>query len=70
MTKAQEKQQYQAEEDAYVMARYQEIAANKARMQRAVKVANQRAKDLETQAKTMRQVAKRGSSAASKTKKK
>ena len=50
-------QKYQAQEDAYTMARYQEIKADKARMSRAVKVAQQQAKGLEAQAKAMKKVA-------------
>lgn len=51
-------QQWQAESDAQTMAQYQEILGDKARMQRAVKVAKQRAADLSKRASAMQTVAK------------
>ena len=57
MSKISEQQKWQAQDDAYTMARYQEIKADKARMSRAVKVAQQQAKGLEAQAKAMKKVA-------------
>ena len=56
-SKAQERQ-WQAESDAETMARYQEILGDKARMSRAVKVAQQRANDLNKRATAMQTVAK------------
>lgn len=38
--------QWQAENDASTMARYQEIISDKARMNRAIKEANRQAQDL------------------------
>jgi hypothetical protein len=57
VSKAQEKQ-WQAESDAEVMARYQEILEDKTRMARAMKVAKQRAEDLTKRANAMQSVAK------------
>lgn len=53
-----EQQQYQAQDDAYTMARYHEIMADKARARRAVKAAQQQAKSMEQQATSMRSAAK------------
>ena len=53
-----ERQKWQAEEDASTMANYQEIIGDKARMNRAIKVANERAKDLQKRASAMQNVAK------------
>lgn len=50
--------QWQAESDASTMARYQEILGDKARMNRAIKVAQQQAKDLSKRASAMQTVAK------------
>lgn len=50
--------QWQAESDASTMARYQEILGDKARMNRAIKVAQQQAKDLNKRAAAMQNVAK------------
>lgn len=60
-SKAQE-QQWQAEEDARTMARYQEIMGDRSRMNRAVKVARQQASDLNKRAATMTKVANTKSS--------
>lgn len=49
--------QWQAESDASTMARYQEIMNDKARMNRAIKVAQQQAKDLTQRANAMKNVA-------------
>ena len=57
MISKSEKQKWQAESDADVMATYQEILGDKARMGRAVKVAQQRADDLTKRADAMRSVA-------------
>ena len=48
-----EQQMYQAQDDAYTMARYQEIMADKGRARRAVKAAQSQAKNMEAQAKAM-----------------
>lgn len=53
-----EERQWQAESDARTMATYQEILGDKARMQRAVKVARQQAADLNKRASAMQTVAK------------
>lgn len=57
VSKTQEKQ-WQAESDAEVMARYQEILGDKSRMARAMKVAKQRAEDLTKRANAMQNVAR------------
>ena len=51
-------QQWQAESDAHTMAQYQEILGDKARMSRAIKVAQQQAKDLAKRANAMQSVAR------------
>ena len=48
---------WQAEDDARIMAQYQEIMNDKARTNRAIKVANQQAKDLQQRANNMKKVA-------------
>lgn len=50
--------QWQAEDDASTMARYQEIMGDKARMNRAIKVAKSKAADLTKRASVMQNVAK------------
>ena len=50
--------QWQAEDDASTMARYQEIMEDKARMNRAIKVAKSKAADLTKRASAMQNVAK------------
>lgn len=52
-----EKQRWQAEEDASTMASFQEITKDKARMNRAIKVAQERARDLTKRANAMQAVA-------------
>lgn len=49
---------WQAESDAQTMASYQEIMGNKARMNRAIKVAKSKAADLTKMASAMQNVAK------------
>lgn len=49
---------WQAEDDARTMANYQEILSDKARMNRAIKVAQQQANDLTKRANAMQNVAK------------
>lgn len=50
--------QWQAEDDANTMVNYQEIMRDKARMNRAIKVAKLRAADLTKRASAMQSVAK------------
>ena len=57
ISKKQE-QQWQAENDAHTMAQYQEILADKARMNRAIKVAQRQAQDLTKRANAMQSVAR------------
>lgn len=52
-----ERQQWQAEDDARVMAQYQEIMSDKARMGRAIKEANKQASDLSKRASAMKSAA-------------
>lgn len=63
-----EKQKWQAQDDAMTMARYQEILQDKARLNRAVKVAKQQAADLNKRAAAMANVAKQDSRRTSKKK--
>lgn len=49
---------WQAESDAQTMASYQEILGDKARMNRAIKVAKSKAADLTKRASAMQNVAK------------
>ena len=49
---------WQAEDDARTMAQYQEILSDKARMGRAIKVAERQAKALAKRANAMQSVAK------------
>ena len=49
---------WQAESDASTMAQYQEIMADKQRMNRAIKVANKKAADLTKRAQAMQSVAR------------
>lgn len=51
-------QQWQAESDAYTMAQYQEIMSDRARMSRAIKVAQKQAQDLTRRANAMQSVAR------------
>ncbi len=48
---------WQAREDAFTMAHYQEIIADKARLNRAVKAAQKQAADLNKRANAMNKVA-------------
>jgi hypothetical protein len=57
ITKKQE-QEWQAQEDAHTMARYQEIMQDKSRMSRAIKEANKQAQDLSKRANAMQNAAK------------
>lgn len=51
-----DRQRWQAEEDASTMARYQEILGDRARMNRAIKVAKQQADDLTKRANALKNV--------------
>lgn len=53
---------WQAESDAATMATYQEIIGDRQRMNRAIKVAEQKARDLSKRASAMQNVAKTKSS--------
>lgn len=55
---SRDEQRWQAESDASTMATYQEIMNDKARMQRAIKVAKTKAADLSKRANAMQSVAK------------
>lgn len=56
-TSSRQEQQWQAEDDARTMARYQEIMEDTARMNRAVKVAKQQVTDLSKRMTAMNKVA-------------
>lgn len=58
MTNKQQEQQWQAESDARTMASYQEIMGDRARMQRAIKVAKQQASELTKRANAMQTVSR------------
>lgn len=55
---------WQAESDASTMATYQEIMADKARMNRAIRVAKSKAQDLTKRANAMQSVARTKSSSS------
>ena len=57
MSQSKQEQQWQAEDDARTMARYQEILGDKPRMNRAIKEANRQASDLNKRATAMRNAA-------------
>lgn len=59
-----EEQKWQAESDASTMATYQEIISNKARMNRAIRVAKSKAQDLTKIANAMQSVARTKSSSS------
>ena len=69
-SKKQEQQMYQAQDDAYTMARYQEIMSDKQRAARAIKVAKQQASNMQKQADAMQRVANTKSTTSRKTSKK
>lgn len=58
MISKKEQKQWQAEDDARTMANYQEILGDKSRLNRAIKVAQQQARDLNKRAAAMQSVAK------------
>ena len=66
ISKSKQELQWQAEDDARTMARYQEIMSDTKRMNRAVKAAQQEANNLEKRASAMKAAA----STKSKSKKK
>jgi hypothetical protein len=66
ISKSKQELQWQAEDDARTMARYQEIMSDTKRMNRAIKAAQQEANNLEKRASAMKAAA----STKSKTKKK
>ncbi len=70
MNSKKQEQQWQAESDAHTMAQYQEILGDKQRMNRAIKVAQQQAKDLSRRANAMQSVAKTKPSSKTTSKKK
>ncbi len=49
--------QWQAQDDAHTMARYQEIMSDKSRMNRAIKEANRQAADMTKRANAMKSAA-------------
>lgn len=53
---AKSKNDWQAEMDAQTMANYQEIISDKARMNKAIKIAQAKAKDLQKRASIMSKV--------------
>lgn len=57
MKKMEEK--WRAEDDARIMAEYQQILQDKNRMEKAIKVAQEQAKDLNKRAKAMSKIAKK-----------
>lgn len=59
MTKKQERDKWQAQDDAYTMARYNEIMADKERARRAMAEAKAQAKALQRQADAMKGAATR-----------
>ena len=57
-SKTSDEMKWQAESDASTMATYQEIMNDKARMNRAIKVAKAKAADLSKRASAMQNVAR------------
>ena len=57
-TRSSEELRWQAESDVQTMATYQEIMGDKARMNRAIKVARSQAADLTKRANALQNVAK------------
>ena len=57
MANKKQEQQWQAEDDARTMARYQEIIGDKARMGRAIREASKQAADLNRRASAMKSAA-------------
>lgn len=61
-TRSRDELRWQAEDDALVMATYQEILGDKTRMNRAIKVAKSQAADLTKRANALQSVARTKSS--------
>lgn len=61
-------QKWQAQDDARIMAQYQEILADKSRLNRAVNEAKKQAADLNKRVTALNAVAKQGTRKASKKK--
>lgn len=61
-TRSRDELRWQAESDAQTMATYQEIMEDKARMNRAIKIARSQAADLTKRANALQNVAKTKSS--------
>lgn len=59
ISRRKEELQWQAQDDAMIMARYQEILNDKSRMNRAVKEAQKQANELQKRATTLQKVATR-----------
>lgn len=57
MSKLSDEKKWQAEEDAYTMARYEEIMSDSARRNAAIKAAKEKASDLNKRANAMNKVA-------------
>lgn len=57
MVTSKQEQKWQAESDAHTLAQYQEIMSDKARMNRAVKMAEKRAQELTKSANMMQRAA-------------
>ena len=57
-SRSSDEERWQAESDASTMATYQEIMNDKARMNRAIKVAKSKAADLSKRATAMQNVAR------------
>lgn len=56
---AKREREWQAQDDARIMAQYQDILADKARLNRAVKEATKQTKELEKRVASMKKVAKK-----------
>jgi len=54
-----EQLEWQAQDDARIMAQYEEIMNDKSRQKRAIKVAEKQAKELQQRANNMKKVAKK-----------
>lgn len=61
-TRSRDELRWQAEDDAQIMATYQEILEDKTRMNRAIKVAKSQAADLTKRANALQSVARTKSS--------
>ena len=52
-----EEKKWQAQDDAYIMAKYQEILTDKVRMNRALKEAQKQASEMQKRADVMKKIA-------------